>query len=406
MSADVSITPQSGQQTDSFNSSQNSGAGSFSNVLKGENAANDSTQTRTRSTDDESRRSEEPTASKEAKTKDVGNDLPEEGNKTPDDAEKITVTEEERALLEQLASEGDELAEQLLSHLDEDNTVPLATLEALKKSLAEADNDADSPANKALALLMSRAGGESHNPVEQKAAAQSLAQQQTSSAQPATPSAALSAAEEKAAAAPVEADTADDGLKQMLEQRLADLSGKPSPGQNTSTMALQEAPRLQQTAPTSTPTVPQTPVALKQSGWDQALTNSVKWMVNENLQEANIRVKPAELGPIQVKVSMQDEQLRLSFTATHAATREALESAMPRLREVMSASGMDLGNVDVNQEGLAKQFQQNEYSENGGEGKGVWGAAKGAKDSGDSEEMALTTALPTPESSNAVDVFA
>lgn len=402
MTADVALSSQSGGSKDFMPSTQGTESSSFSKVLQGESSSktNQTTQPEKASSQNKTTSVDDSTKTTEAKP--TGNDVPEEGQEIADDEAKVQLSKEERQLLENLAEQGDPLAKELLELQSEDGTIPLAALEALKKSLSSAD--AQSAAGKTIDLLQFKAAG-----------AQSTlatAEKPTSLVTPTTtdpnrplpvntsdPDAAVNTTAKK--------DEADMNLQQMLEKRLSEMTGKTaSVSQNANgTAQVTELPRALANQPTTTsPTVPQSAVSIRQPGWDQALTNSVQWMMKENLQEANIRVRPAELGPIQVKVSMNGDQLSLNFNAAHAATREALDSAMPRLREALAASGMDLGNVDVSDQGLAKQFQQQEYSENAESTQAAWQAdGQTTAEEGDTE--IIQTPLPSI-STSAVDIFA
>jgi flagellar hook-length control protein FliK len=59
-------------------------------------------------------------------------------------------------------------------------------------------------------------------------------------------------------------------------------------------------------------------------------------------QTARMSLNPAHLGPIEIQLRMQDDQAQLWLTAQHPQAREALESAMPRLREMFAQQGIDL----------------------------------------------------------------
>ena len=105
------------------------------------------------------------------------------------------------------------------------------------------------------------------------------------------------------------------------------------------------------------PVLPTTTLAtpFRQPGWDQALSERVLWAASQKLQSAEIRLNPPNLGPIEVRVHMQQDQAQVSFTAQHAVVREALESSMPRLREMLNANGFNLVDVDVSQHSFAEQ---------------------------------------------------
>jgi flagellar hook-length control protein FliK len=84
--------------------------------------------------------------------------------------------------------------------------------------------------------------------------------------------------------------------------------------------------------------------------WRDAVGHHVTWMADQGISRAELRLNPAHLGPIEVRVSVQNDQVNVSFHASHAATREALESSLPRLRELLGDSGLSLGQASVSQQ--------------------------------------------------------
>jgi flagellar hook-length control protein FliK len=68
------------------------------------------------------------------------------------------------------------------------------------------------------------------------------------------------------------------------------------------------------------------------------------------LQSATLRLSPAHLGPIQIRIDLQQSQINVSFSAAHADTRSALADAIPRLREMLASGGLTLGQANVQQE--------------------------------------------------------
>ena len=63
--------------------------------------------------------------------------------------------------------------------------------------------------------------------------------------------------------------------------------------------------------------------------------------------DARIKLHPAELGSIDIRLSMDGDSTRISLVSPHAAVRDALEQAVPRLRELMGHAGLDLSHVNV-----------------------------------------------------------
>jgi flagellar hook-length control protein FliK len=77
-------------------------------------------------------------------------------------------------------------------------------------------------------------------------------------------------------------------------------------------------------------------------------------MAGNQLKMAEIRLTPAELGPLRVRVSVEDGAANVTFHAQHAVTREAIEQALPRLREMLAENGLSLGQADVGEHGVAQ----------------------------------------------------
>lgn len=86
---------------------------------------------------------------------------------------------------------------------------------------------------------------------------------------------------------------------------------------------------------------------LQSREWAGEVSQRLMMMVSSKLSSAQIHLNPRELGPIDVKVSMHQDQANVVFTSHAAPTRDALEQAMPRLRDMMEQNGVALGDVDV-----------------------------------------------------------
>ncbi len=106
-------------------------------------------------------------------------------------------------------------------------------------------------------------------------------------------------------------------------------------------------------------TVPAIPIPLTQPGWDQALGQRVQWLVGQQLQGAELRITPPQLGPIEVRISIgHDQQTVVNFASPHAAVRDAIEAAVPRLRDMLGNNGQGMVNVNVSQHSFAEQRRQ------------------------------------------------
>ena len=81
--------------------------------------------------------------------------------------------------------------------------------------------------------------------------------------------------------------------------------------------------------------------------WNTELGQKIVWMIGDKQQVAEISVNPPDLGPLDIKLTIDGTQTTAVFTSPHSAVREAVEAAMPRLREVLADSGIMLGNASV-----------------------------------------------------------
>ncbi|HWV63241.1 MAG TPA: flagellar hook-length control protein FliK [Oxalicibacterium sp.] len=81
--------------------------------------------------------------------------------------------------------------------------------------------------------------------------------------------------------------------------------------------------------------------------WNQSLGQKVVWMVQGAQQSATLTLNPPDLGPMQVVLHVNNNQATANFTAHQPEVRHALEAAMPRLREMLNESGIQLGQSNV-----------------------------------------------------------
>ena len=97
-------------------------------------------------------------------------------------------------------------------------------------------------------------------------------------------------------------------------------------------------------------------------GWDRGLGEKMVWMAGRQLQVAELHLNPPELGPLQITLTINNDQASAQFVSQHAAVREAIEAAMPRLREMLAGGGIALGNTSVSAESFGGQAQARQDS--------------------------------------------
>lgn len=76
--------------------------------------------------------------------------------------------------------------------------------------------------------------------------------------------------------------------------------------------------------------------------WGDAVAHRAMVAIQRGLQQADIRITPARLGPIEMQIQLHDDRASVTMISPHAAVRELLENATPRLRELLEQQGLSL----------------------------------------------------------------
>ena len=94
---------------------------------------------------------------------------------------------------------------------------------------------------------------------------------------------------------------------------------------------------------------------LTHPGWSKDLGEQIVWMHNKAMPSAEIKLNPAHLGPISVRIDVNQDQATIAFTAQHAEVKEAIEASIPKLREMLGAQQLNLANVNISQNSTPDQ---------------------------------------------------
>jgi flagellar hook-length control protein FliK len=73
-----------------------------------------------------------------------------------------------------------------------------------------------------------------------------------------------------------------------------------------------------------------------------ALGSQLSVMVRDGIDHAQLKLNPASMGPIEVHISLDGTQAQVDFSAAHAATRQALQDAVPALAGALRENGLTL----------------------------------------------------------------
>jgi flagellar hook-length control protein FliK len=85
--------------------------------------------------------------------------------------------------------------------------------------------------------------------------------------------------------------------------------------------------------------------------WTRDIHQSVSMLVQARASVAELRLTPADMGPIQIRIDFSEKQPSVSISVQQTDTRNALDAALPRLRDMMAESGITLGGAGVEQHG-------------------------------------------------------
>ncbi|MGE6117458.1 flagellar hook-length control protein FliK [Aeromonas salmonicida] len=106
---------------------------------------------------------------------------------------------------------------------------------------------------------------------------------------------------------------------------------------------------------------PETPAQLHQK---------VNLMLTDKLQQAEIQLDPLGLGKMKIQIQMgSNNQANVHFVVQHGQTREMLEQAMPRLRDMLAGQGIQLGQTLVQQQPQQQSQGQSAFSGQGQSGQ-------------------------------------
>jgi flagellar hook-length control protein FliK len=94
------------------------------------------------------------------------------------------------------------------------------------------------------------------------------------------------------------------------------------------------------------------------TAFNDEVGGKVTWMASQGVQSASLQVSPEHMGPVEVRISMQNGATSVAFSANHADTRAALEQALPRLREMFATQGLTLSDASVSQQSPRGQSQK------------------------------------------------
>ena len=90
-------------------------------------------------------------------------------------------------------------------------------------------------------------------------------------------------------------------------------------------------------------------------GWDADFGQKIMWLTKNDQHSAQLSLNPAQMGPIEISITVDKGSATASFASANADVREAIETALPRLREMFANAGIQLGQTNVGAESFQRQ---------------------------------------------------
>ena len=139
------------------------------------------------------------------------------------------------------------------------------------------------------------------------------------------------------------------------------------------------------------------PAPITDSGFHEALGLQVSLLAREGIQQAELRLNPADMGPVSVQITMNGDRARVDFGADLAQTRQIIEAGWAELAASMQEAGFTLSGGGVSQHARDPQGAPDRSA----------GPFAGTRASSDAdEEPAAAVIVARPRAGAALDLYA
>lgn len=145
------------------------------------------------------------------------------------------------------------------------------------------------------------------------------------------------------------------------------------------------------------------PLPLRDPNWAGAFADHVTYLVKGDMNQAELHLNPPELGRIDVRIALTQDQASLVFSSPQAGVRDVIESSLPRLREMLNDSGIALVNVDISDRSLT-QDRRNQPSPSSESNSPSYNGSGSGNDSEDAVVAELTARI-LPRAQGFVDYY-
>lgn len=127
-----------------------------------------------------------------------------------------------------------------------------------------------------------------------------------------------------------------------------------------------------------------------QQQWPNAVAERAAWMVSQQINSAEIQLDPPELGPLQIRVHVHQDQAVVHFVSGNAQVREALDATAARLRDMLQEQGLTLADTGVSDHSAKQGHNGQQTSAD----SNLTEAGIGRETTGEDRAASLTSSVP------------
>ncbi|WP_112480504.1 flagellar hook-length control protein FliK [Vibrio variabilis] len=179
-----------------------------------------------------------------------------------------------------------------------------------------------------------------------------------------------------------------NGIKGANKAQIPAGLGNDTALQATGALTATQQLRAEQQTPAASAV--QSPMVMTKENASDQVAERVQMMMSKNLKHVDIRLDPPELGRMQIRMSLNNDSATVHFTVQNQQTRDMVDQAMPRLREMLSQQGIQLADTSVQQQGQQQRHASHGSGSSGsGNGTSNGGSDVDSFENGTSVEVAV-----------------
>ncbi|TDP87895.1 flagellar hook-length control protein FliK [Aquabacterium commune] len=127
---------------------------------------------------------------------------------------------------------------------------------------------------------------------------------------------------------------------------------------------------------------------------------------NDGPMTAELHLNPAEMGPINVKISLDGQSAHVDFAAAALETRQAIEASLSMLSSSLNDVGLSLSGGGVFSQTPQQQQAFSQGPNGGANASGRTGQGRGDRSEGDDAEPLRQVSAPRPGRLGGLDLYA